>query len=305
MNDPHGGRDRLGPPAPATESTHEAVRALLIEDAAADADMICKALATSKIVRIEVERVRTLADGLARLATGRPDIVLLDPTLPDSDGLDAVRRVLEKAPGCTVIVLTGAEDAETAHGALRAGAHDYLVKDEFGGGDLERAIRYARERRSAAAALRASEERCRTIVDTAREGVWTLDPEGRTTFANQRLGEMLGVAPEALVGRLATEFFDSAHAEKFAEELRRGADAIPSEEEIRLRATDGRIVVVHVTSAPLRDEDGAYGGRLSMLTDVSQRRRVEDELERLAFYDPLTGLPNRSLFDNRLAHAMK
>lgn len=296
---------RHAPTDPGPDAPKEATRALLIEDNAGDAELIRAALAEAGNDRIRVDHVRTLREGLDRLDTASPDVILLDLSLPESRGLPTLRRVLDEAPSCPVIVLTGLEDGETAREALRAGAQDYLIKGEVDGLHLERAIRYARERRSAAARLRASEERYRTIVETAREGIWTLDREGRTTFANRRLGEMLGVPPEELVGRPATEFLEADARRSFEEGIDRGAAGIRSDEEWTLVAADGRTVPVFVTSAPLRDEDGVYCGRLSMLTDVSERRRVEKELERLAFFDPLTGLPNRSLFENRVAHAMK
>ena len=99
--------------------------------------------------------VDRLTVGLGHIVKDRVDIVLLDLWLPDSEGLDTLRRALtasEELP--IIVVLTGTDDEELAVKAIRAGAQDYLVKGQIDGSLLTRIIRYAMERHQIQMALR-------------------------------------------------------------------------------------------------------------------------------------------------------
>jgi len=120
---------------------------LLIEDNPGDADLIRLRLVEGKSP-VDVSCAHRLADGLASLAQKPPSVLLLDLNLPDSQGADTYRRVLEKAPNVPVVILSGQDDEELAINALHQGAQDYLVKDAITSGGLDRAMRYAVERQA-------------------------------------------------------------------------------------------------------------------------------------------------------------
>lgn len=121
------------------------VEVLLVEDNPGDARLIEEELASAGADRFELNWVERLKDGLNELDEDDTDLVLLDLSLPDSDGLDTVERVLE-ATKLPTVVLTGYEDENLGVQAVRAGVDDYLVKDDVDGDRLARAIRYALER---------------------------------------------------------------------------------------------------------------------------------------------------------------
>ena len=133
-------------------STH--LRVLVIEDNDGDARLLQEALRAGSATAVELERARTLTEGLARLDGPPPDAVLLDLNLPDSQGMETLRRVCTRAPRTPVIVLTGLHDESAAIEALRQGAQDYLLKSELDERLLPRAIRYARERKETEVLLR-------------------------------------------------------------------------------------------------------------------------------------------------------
>jgi two-component system cell cycle sensor histidine kinase/response regulator CckA len=132
------------------------VRILLIEDDRADARLIRELLSEAREMSFTVEGAETLAEGVARLPAVRPDVVMLDLGLPDSVGLETVRRLLEQAGQRIpiLIVLSIVEDQELAVQAVQLGAQDYLIKGLVDAGGLVRSIRYARERRRWDEALR-------------------------------------------------------------------------------------------------------------------------------------------------------
>ncbi|WP_370280356.1 Glu/Leu/Phe/Val dehydrogenase dimerization domain-containing protein [Pontibacterium sp.] len=122
------------------------IRSLVIEDNAVHARLILSLLAKAEAVSFDVVHVDTLTAGLARLAQGGFDIVLLDLVLPDSQELDTFLRLRKEAPDIPVVILSGLEDINLAARAVESGAQAYLIKGQINSAQLERSIRYAIER---------------------------------------------------------------------------------------------------------------------------------------------------------------
>lgn len=131
---------------------------LLIEDSASDALLIREMLEESGAREYTLVCEGTLWEGLMRLKAGTIEAVLLDLSLPDSQGLDTFTKLSEWAPKLPVIVLTGLDDERVALTAMRNGAQDYLIKSEINAPLLVRSLRYAIERKQAIDRLRQSEE---------------------------------------------------------------------------------------------------------------------------------------------------
>jgi phosphoserine phosphatase RsbU/P len=120
---------------------------LLIEDNPGDADLVRLRLVESDPA-VNVSCVNRLSDGIASLKQQAPSLILLDLNLPDSRGAETFRKVLEKAPGVPVVILSGQDDQGLAVKALHQGAQDYLVKGGVTSVQLDRAMRYAIERQA-------------------------------------------------------------------------------------------------------------------------------------------------------------
>jgi signal transduction histidine kinase/DNA-binding NarL/FixJ family response regulator len=146
---------------------------LLVEDNPGDARLIREMIAEARETPFLLERVDRLEQGIARLGAGEFSAVLLDLSLPDSQGLETFRRLHAHAPDIPILVLTGLDDEELGLQAIREGAQDYLVKGRVDGHLLIRALRYAIERKRQEAALRFLAEASRTLASS-------LDPA--TTF---------------------------------------------------------------------------------------------------------------------------
>ena len=123
-----------------------AVKALLVEDNPDDADLLREVLTGSGADRVELVTVETLRDGLGELDRARFDVLLLDLSLPDSQGLATVRRALDHPARTPIIVFTGLDDAELGVEAIHAGAQDYVAKGQADGALVRRSIDYAIER---------------------------------------------------------------------------------------------------------------------------------------------------------------
>jgi signal transduction histidine kinase len=132
----------------------EPLRALVVEDDRDDV-LLCRAAIADSDLPCEVRDVRSLHDAIEYLETEGCDIVLVDLSLPDARGLDAITTLASRFVDLPIVVLTGLCDEEMAARALHAGAQDYLVKDPSNAKSLNRAMRFALERKQAEQTRRA------------------------------------------------------------------------------------------------------------------------------------------------------
>ena len=179
------------------------IRVLLVEDNAGDARLVREHLADAPGAQgFTLEDCPTLAAAGAAFTRTPPDVVLLDLSLPDSFGLETLRRWQALAPTLPVIVLTGSDDEAMAVAAVREGAQDYLVKGTIDGNLLAQAIRYAIERKRGQEALRLInddlERRVEERTGELRETNRRLETEiAEKTFAQQQAAEGLAREQEA------------------------------------------------------------------------------------------------------------
>lgn len=132
------------------------INVLLIEDNPGDTRLIWEMLAEKNKAPFNLEYLDRISTGLARLAKGGIDVVLLDLLLPDSWGLESFLKVHEQAPDVPIIVLTTVDDETLAIQAMQKGAQDYLVKGQVETSQLIRTIRYSIARKRADGAFQES-----------------------------------------------------------------------------------------------------------------------------------------------------
>lgn len=143
--------------------TVNAINILLVEDNPADADLLEEFLEEADETEWSLVHVERLKDALQLLHEREFDVVLLDLSLPDRQGLSTVVQTHETAPDLPIVVLTGLNDKGIALDALRQGAQDFLVKGKIDSYVLVRAIRYAIERANTLTRLRHSEEQLQRL----------------------------------------------------------------------------------------------------------------------------------------------
>ncbi len=154
------------------------------------------------------------------------------------------------------------------------------------------------ERREAEEALKESEKLLRAVVTGASVVVFAADREGKITLSEGKALESVGEEPGNAVGRSIYEM--CADEPDILENVRRAF----SGEEVAATVEIGGLAF-ETRYSPMRGEDGTVTGIVGVATDVSERRRLEKELEHRAFHDSLTGLPNRDLLADRLGHALE
>ena len=280
---------------------------LMIEDDDADATLIRVLLSRTALdCRVELRERLTL--GLERLAQGGVDLVLLDFSLPDSVGLDSYWALRDRHPEVPVIVLTSLDDDNLALRAVAEGAQDYLVKRQVDAPLLARAIRYAIERHRSELALRESEQRYALAMQGANDGIWDWDLVREHVFLSARWRAMVGIGEEELDGRPESWF--ACVADDDVEKLQAAFEAAAAGGDFhvalehRMRCRDGSLLWVATRGALVRDGKGQVIRMAGSMSDISARKRAEEQLVHDAFHDGLTALANRSLFLDRLGMAL-
>src|SRR5437016_653216 len=134
--------------------SHYPISILLVEDNPGDVDLLQEFLTETKTVNFDLTAVEELCQALAYLAVAQWDVILLDLSLPDSQGLETLIKLHSQVPDVPIVVLTDLNDEALGFQAMQSGAQDYLVKNQVDQRLLVRAIRYAIERKRADEKLR-------------------------------------------------------------------------------------------------------------------------------------------------------
>lgn len=134
------------------------------------------------------------------------------------------------------------------------------------------------ERDRAQAALARSEAKFRRIFETAQEGIWVVDNQWRTTLANPSMGQMLGVDSAEMIGRPITEFMDDEGRRLSREHQERRVRGESENYEFKFMRADGSPLWVIVATNPIQSDTGEFVGALAMITDITERRAMEDAL---------------------------
>ncbi len=136
------------------------------------------------------------------------------------------------------------------------------------------------ERKNAELEHQRTEQRYRQIVESAQEGIWTIDENNKTNFVNKMMCDILGYSSEEMMGTELFHFMDEegrAYAEECMERRRKGAKENLN---IRYVTKSGRHVWANITANPIFDENGVYKGALAMVTDITERLLSEQSLKK-------------------------
>lgn len=253
----------------------EGVRVLLVEDNPADARYLREEIADVGAGSVKLTHVQRLEEALQKLGSEDFDVILLDLTLPDAEGLDTLVRVHAKAPSIPIVVLTGIDDEGLAVRAVREGAQDYLVKGKTDGSLLVRAMRYATERKHAIEALQRREEHFRSLIENALDLISIISEDGIIRYVSPSHERVLGYRPDELVGRSFVQLVHTDDADLFAGAFR--ANGSPTSIEARVRHKNGAWRVLESFGRDLAHVSGVQGIVINS-RDVTERKRAEEAL---------------------------
>jgi PAS domain S-box-containing protein len=243
-----------------------AIKVLLVEDNPGDVLLLQEFLGDVTSAQFELTPVERLENALQVLAQQSFDLVLLDLSLPDSQGLETFVKIYGCAPLIPIIVLTGLDDETIAIRAMQEGAQDYLVKGQVDGNLLGRAIRYAIERKQVQETLQQRERQLSAVFNSALNAMVIADDEGRYIDANPAACQLFGVCREELLSSRITDFAEPNFEFEQAWPMFRKQGQMSGE--FRLRRPDGSIREVEYAATA----DFLPHRHLSILRDITESK---------------------------------
>jgi PAS domain S-box-containing protein len=167
----------------------------------------------------------------------------------------------------------------TKEGELRQITYDSVAFKIEGQNYSLTSIRDITTERTAIEALRASEDKYRLIVETTNEGVWVANPDGKTTFVNQKMADMLGYSKEEMLGHVGLEFLDKPHATQVIKYRNVLNNSKPIQIECKFIKKDGSYLWTIANTTPFLDSESKHIANIAMHTDITERKKAEEKLE--------------------------
>jgi len=271
-------------------------------------------------------------EGLELFAREKPDLVLCDLRMPEIDGLEVIAKIKQESPDTPIIVVSGTGIIGDAIEAIRCGAWNYLLKPIQDMSVLLHAINQAMERsrlivenrayqehleeevtkrtqalqkavtdlNQSNLKLKTSEQKYRVIFDNLQDVYLEMRLDGKVTEISPSISNISQYCRKDLLGTNIEQIFPSLRdRERLFTDLR--TDNKIFDYELHLQDKDETLIPCSLNASYQIGIDQTEDKICATLRDVTDRKQAEAKIERLAFYDSLTGLPNRRLLLDRLA----
>ena len=254
---------------------------LLVEDSDADAKIIQSMLTAAPPKSFATESAKNLAQAIQRLSCGGIDVVILDLSLPDSQGLDTFLKIRNHVRDTPIVVVSGLGEESVAVESVKQGAQDYLVKDNLRRDLLQRALRYAIERHDLHRSLRSSEERFRQLTEHMSEVFWLLDHQGWRLLYVSSAYEKIWDRPRHGLYDHFDEWTNAIHPDdqaRVAKALRGDMQRDQFAEQYRIVRPDGSIRWIWDRGVAIRNANGEIYRVAGVAADITEQRQLERDV---------------------------
>ncbi len=287
------------------EKTEKAATVLVADD---DESVRTFVRAALERTGLEVCEASNGKEALEQFVLRRPDIIILDVMMPVMNGNICCSRLRGSVGGSRVpiLMMTGMDDADAIAGAYEHGATDFITKP-LNPTILSHRVRYMLRGSRTLDALLRSESRLGLAQRIAKIGNWEWQPQTGQFSASSELCRLMGIRPQDFGGTLDAflEAVEREDRERVHQALKRIlTDRTPCDIDHRIMLPNGSEFIVNLQAEAVFDDQLKSLTIVGTAQDISERKRSEREIHRLAYYDSLTGLPNRVLFKDRVTQAV-
>ncbi len=276
------------------------IKILLVDDDEDDYFITRELLSEILLWKSELDWVKTYDEALNAIHAKQYDVYLFDYHLGfgKNTGLDLLREAITHDGKSPVIILTGQGDYRVDTEAIRAGASDYLIKGQITSYLLEKSIRHALERKRAEEATTSAKNYTEYLVTCSLDMIVAANLNLEITEFNPAAEKMFGYTKSEILGKsIHILFASSIESQKVVGKILK--EKVFSGE-INKKKKGGEIFPSFLSASILQDVHKKEIGIVGILRDITERNRLIDQLRYNAFHDPLTSLPNRNLFMERL-----
>jgi diguanylate cyclase (GGDEF)-like protein/PAS domain S-box-containing protein len=282
-----------------------ALKVLFVEDSDNDAALLLRELHKGGY-EPDYARVETAQELETSLQETRWDIVISDYSMPSFDGIAALKIVRKHNQDVPFIIVSANIGEEIAIMAMKAGAQDYIMK-----GNLKRLLP-AIEREINESTIRKkhrmAEEDMRKLssaIEQTADVVIITDKRGKIEYVNTAFVNITGYKKDEVIGKYPNILKSGEHDKTFYNSLWSAIQSKKSFQDVFInKRKDGTVYYEEKTISPLIDEEGNIENFISTGKDVTSQIKTQERLQHITHHDLLTGLPNRSLFIDRLNQAI-
>ncbi len=238
----------------------------------------------------------------------QPDLIFLDVIMPGQDGFSICKQIrsMDSGDAVPIIMMTGLDDNESVKKAYEAGATDFITKP-LNLALIGHRAHYVLRSSRALENLKQSEARLVDAQSIANLGSWEFDLVSGEIYCSHEVYKIFDIEPGN--GRITYDIFMNAvHPQDKNTVTERMRNALSEENtftiECRIVTQDGRERSILIKARINRDETAKATWIVGFIQDITEHKEIEEKIKQLAYYDTLTGLPNRILFQDSFSHAI-
>ena len=279
------------------------MKLLLVEDNPGDARLL-NLMLLGESPPIELVHCESLNGALMVIEESRVsfpfDAILLDLSLPDSQGVETFHRIHEVAPDVPIVILTALNDKTVASRLASLGAQDYLVKGFVEADLMIRSLHYAIERKKTEVGLKMVSK----VFECMLEGIIMVDSDLLITHVNQAFTNIMGYQADEVIGRPVQALMSDRQENTLSTLWNMLTTQGSWQGEVWQRRKSGEIFPSHMSASEVSRSKRESSRFVIVFSDISDIKLSEERLHYLAHHDPLTGLPNRLFLNDRLEQAI-
>jgi diguanylate cyclase (GGDEF)-like protein/PAS domain S-box-containing protein len=285
-------------------------RILIITSNAPDAKILEDTLAKTRDGPFITECLSTLDASMARLESGGIDMILVDLTLPDSQGIPTFEKLFAAVPRIPIMILSADVEEEDAIKSVELGAQGYLSKGYFGSSLTPQALRNVIQRKSVEERNDKEQVRAEIALNSISDAVICTDVKGNIDYLNDAAETLTGWSKSEAFGQPVNSVFRLING-KTRKPIRDTAEKVLEHNKITdlpldtiLICKDGSEAPIEDSASPIHDWGGNLTGTVIVFHDVSDAQAMTIKMAHLAQHDFLTNLPNRILLNDRISQAI-